>query len=144
MALLLFSFFVLNASSGWLTDFKEAQKIASEKHENILLNFSGSDWCGSCMRLHEEVFGSMAFSKYAELHLVLVNADFPRNKKNQLSKEQVRHNEALAEKYNPMGKFPYTLLLNAKGDILKVWDGVPAVKPDDFVKQLMLMDHAAN
>jgi hypothetical protein len=77
-----------------------------------------------------------AFTNYAADHLVLVRADFPRQKKNQLSKEQTKLNEALADKYNPDGKFPYTILVDEHGKVLKDWDGFPNESPDQFVAQI--------
>jgi thioredoxin-related protein len=104
----------------WLSNFNEAQKIATNKHELILLNFSGSDWCGNCIRLRKEIFESDAFVQFADSNLVLVNADFPRSSKNRLSAEQTKLNDALADKYNPDGNFPCTLLLDANGRVLKL------------------------
>ena len=130
--LILFSSFIFS-SSGWLTNFNEATKTATEKHQLILLNFSGSDWCGPCIRLRKEVFESNTFIAFADSSLVLINADFPRNKKDKLSNDQQQQNNSLADKYNPDGKFPFTLLLTADGKILKEWDGFPNVKPADFV-----------
>jgi thioredoxin-related protein len=98
----------------WQPDFQSAQQIAKEKHQLILLNFSGSDWCGPCMRMRKEIFMSPAFSSMADTTLVMVNADFPRMKKNQLSKPVKKQNEWLADKYNPEGKFPFTVLLDAE------------------------------
>ena len=75
----------------------------------------------------------------ADSTLVMYNADFPRNKKNALPKELKKQNESLADKYNPEGKFPFTLLLDTNGRILKSWDGYPDQTPDQFtqlVKQL--------
>ena len=66
-------------------------------------------------------------------HLLLVRADFPRQKKNQLPKDQVKRNEALADKYNAEGKFPFTLLVDENGKVLKTWDGFPNETPDQFV-----------
>ncbi|MFT3910666.1 MAG: thioredoxin family protein [Ferruginibacter sp.] len=140
---LLFSVLLFNTDSGWLTNFDEAKKIAAEKNEYILLNFSGSDWCGPCIRMKTEIFESTAFKNYSEAHLVLLNADFPRYKKNKLSSEQLLHNEKLADKYDPLGKFPYTVLLNAKGDIVKEWDGLAGLKANEFVKQIMLISENA-
>ena len=77
-----------------------------------------------------------AFTDYAAAHLVLVRADFPRQKKNQLSKEQTQRNEALADKYNPEGKFPYTLLVDEHGKVLKTWDGFPNESPEQFVDEI--------
>ena len=134
--LMLVSVLFLHTTPGWLTNFDEAQQIAREKHLPILLNFSGSDWCGPCIRLKKEIFGSPDFTDYAANHLILVNADFPRNRKNKLPEAQVKQNESLADKFNPNGKFPLTLLLDEKGNILKVWDGFPGTGPDEFIKQI--------
>src|SRR5689334_10921831 len=101
----------------WLANFDAAKETASKENKYILLNFSGSDWCGPCIKMKKEVFGNEAFLSLAEKKLVLVRADFPRSKKNQLSKEQTNHNEALAEKYNPSGKFPLTVLLYPDGKV---------------------------
>jgi thioredoxin-related protein len=132
---------MLNSTSGWLTNFADAQKIAKEKHQPILLNFSGSDWCGPCIRLRKEIFKSDAFINFSDSNLVLVNADFPRNKKNKLDKAQVVLNESLADKYNPTGKFPYTLLLDADGKILKEWDGFPNEKPEVFIASIKAVNY---
>ena len=120
----------------WLGDFTQAKTEATQKHQLILINFSGSDWCGPCIRLRKEILESDAFVNYASDHLVLVRADFPRQKKNQLSKEQVKLNEALADKYNADGKFPYTLLVDENGKILKDWDGFPNETPEQFIAQI--------
>lgn len=126
----------LSPSVTWLGDFSQAKTEATQKHKLILINFSGSDWCGPCIRLRKEILESGAFVNYASDHLVLVRADFPRQKKNQLSKEQVKLNEALADKYNTEGKFPYTLLIDENGKILKDWDGFPNETPEQFIAQI--------
>jgi thioredoxin-related protein len=130
--------FMLFFASGvtWLGDFNAAKTEAAREHKLILINFSGSDWCGPCIRLRKEILESDAFDAYAEKNLVLVRADFPRQKKNQLSAEQVKLNEALADKYNPDGKFPYTLLVDEAGKVLFSWDGFPNEKPEQFIGQI--------
>jgi thioredoxin-related protein len=120
----------------WMGDFTEAQKQAKVTHRQILINFSGSDWCGPCIRLRKEILESESFEKYAASNLILVRADFPRQKKNQLTKEQVRLNESLAEAYNKDGKFPYTILVDENGKVLKAWDGFPNESPEVFVAEL--------
>ncbi len=135
--LLFFSVVLFNTQSGWLTDFEQAKKIAVEKKQYILLNFSGSDWCGPCMRMKKEIFDAEDFTKYAGENLVLVNADFPRDKKNRLSKQLEKQNDRLAEKYNPTGKFPYTILFTSDGKLVKDWDGLPNISPKEFVQQIM-------
>jgi thioredoxin-related protein len=123
----------------WEPNFENAKKTAKEKNELILLNFSGSDWCGPCIRMHKEIFNDAAFLKMAEQNLVMVNADFPRNKKNQLAATVKKQNEALADAYNPTGKFPLTVLINADGKVLKAWEGLPDEDATQFtaaVKQI--------
>ena len=127
--------FLVNAVN-WSGDFSVAQKQAALEHKLIMINFSGSDWCGPCIRLRTEILESAVFENYAADHLVLVRADFPRQKKDQLSKEQVKLNEALADKYNSDGKFPYTLLVDENGKVLKAWDGFPDETADQFVAQV--------
>ncbi len=139
-AILFTSLFV--TSSGWLNNLDDAKKAAVQKHALILLNFSGSDWCGPCIRLKKEIFESASFKTYAGDNLVLVNADFPRSKKNKLTKEQVKINEALADQYNPKGIFPFTLLLNAEGKVLKTYDGLPDISAAAFTSELKTFTNA--
>lgn len=136
MKLLFILFIAMQGTITWLGNFKTATDEGVRSHKLILVNFSGSDWCGPCIRLRKEILESGTFKDYAESHLVLVRADFPRQKKNQLSKEQVKLNEALADKYNPDGKFPYTLLIDETGKVLKAWDGYPDETPEQFVGQI--------
>jgi thioredoxin-related protein len=126
----------LTANVTWLGDFNVAKTEAVQQHKLILINFSGSDWCGPCIRLRKEILESAEFENYAANHLILVRADFPRQKKNQLSNDQVKLNEALADKYNADGKFPYTLLVNETGAILYQWDGFPDETAGQFVSQI--------
>lgn len=135
-SLLLILFYSFASPAAWLGNFNDAQKQASESHKLILVNFSGTDWCGPCIRLRKEILESAIFEKYAADHLVLVRADFPRQKKNQLPAEQVKLNEALADRYNSDGIFPYTLLIDEKGKVLKAWDGYPNETPEKFVQDL--------
>ncbi|MEO6612842.1 MAG: thioredoxin family protein [Chitinophagaceae bacterium] len=142
-SVLLTGFFLL-AISGWDTDFENAKKKAGKEHKYILLNFSGSDWCGPCIRLRERIFDNPAFIKYADNNLVLINADFPRLKKNQLSKDQQKKNDKLADKYDPDGIFPYTVLLNAEGKIVHAWEGLPGITAEQFTSQIKTILDARN
>jgi thioredoxin-related protein len=116
----------------WHTDLEEAKKLAQQEHRHILLNFSGSDWCGPCILLRKEILDQEAFMQLADTSLILVNADFPREKKNQLSSQQQRLNDRMADLYNSRGQFPLTLLLTAEGKLLKRWKGNPGVSPEVF------------
>lgn len=100
----------------WLTDFEKAKQIASENDKHILLVFAGSDWCAPCIKLEKQVLDTQEFKEKAKQHYVLVKADFPRKKKNQLSAEQQVHNNKLAEKYNKSGGFPMVIVLDKAGE----------------------------
>ena len=132
--LLLSSFFL--TTPDWGTDFEKAKQAAKSDDKLILLNFSGSDWCGPCVRMHKEIFGNNTFTQYAGTSLILVKADFPRLKKNELSKGQQKKNDQLADTYNKDGIFPLTLLLNADGKVLKRWEGYPSLSSDEFTSQV--------
>ena len=120
----------------WEPNFNTAKKIAKEKHELILLNFSGSDWCVPCIALRKEYLESNAFTTMANNNLVLVNADFPRKKKNLPAADVIKSNEGLADIYNKEGVFPLTLLLDANGKVLKVWKGKPEVSVEKWVQEI--------
>lgn len=140
--LLLLTACLLAALPGdWGTNFEKAKTIAKEKHQLILLNFSGSDWCGPCMRMRKEVFDNGQFASMADSLLVLVNADFPRNKKNQLEKNVQQQNDKLADTYNSQGAFPFTVLLDENGKVLKSWDGLPK-DAGSFIQDIKNIAHA--
>jgi thioredoxin-related protein len=128
--------FIAIPFSNWQPSFEKAKEIAKDKHQLILLNFSGSDWCGPCIRMRKEIFDSETFSAMADSLLVLVNADFPRNKKNQPDKSVQAQNEMLADKYNTEGKFPLTVLLDENGNLIKSWDGLPKESAQQFACEI--------
>ena len=99
----------------WLTDLKEAQQLAEKEKKVILADFSGSDWCGWCIKLDREVFSQAAFKQYAADNLVLVLIDFPRKKWQTPAQKQT--NRELAQKYGIQG-FPTVLLLNPDGSVI--------------------------
>jgi thioredoxin-related protein len=120
----------------WQHDIEKAKQEAKQDHKVILLNFSGSDWCIPCINMERQVFEDAEFKSYADKHLVLMRADFPRLKKNALARDLQLNNEALAEKYNQKGSFPYTVLLDASGKVLKSWEGKPDVSTAEFINQI--------
>ena len=124
------------AVTGWHYNLEEARQLAREQHKHVLLNFSGSDWCGPCIQLRKQILDDPDFLRMADSNLILVNADFPRSKKNQLSTQQQTLNNAAADKYNTQGKFPYTLLLDPNGRVLKSWEGFPNEKAADFTAEV--------
>ena len=101
--------------NAWQTDFTKALEEATENNKPVLINFTGSDWCGWCIKLDEEVFSQDAFQQFADNNLVLVEIDFPR-KKEQPEGLKVQ-NEELAEKYGIRG-FPTILVLSSDGKLI--------------------------
>jgi hypothetical protein len=86
--------------------------------------------------LHKQYFDSDAFTRFATDKLIMVNADFPRQKKNQLPKDVQEQNDRLADHYNSKGNFPETVLLSPDGRILKEWDGFPKMSLADFIADI--------
>ncbi len=98
---------------GWLTDFDEAQAVAKKEQKPILANFTGSDWCGWCIKLKAEVFSKPEFEEWAAQNVVLLELDFPRRK--QLPEALAEQNRELAQRYGIRG-YPTVLLLDADGE----------------------------
>jgi thioredoxin-related protein len=128
-------------SINWLNDFDQAKQKAKDNNQMILLNFSGSDWCAPCIKMKKEIFETDKFREFAETNLVLIRADFPRTKKNQLDANQKEHNEKLAEQYNPQGQFPLTLLLDSNGKVVQEWNGYTNMTVDAFIDELRSKSH---
>ena len=121
------------AGEGWLTDFEKAKAMAKEKNRHILIDFSGSDWCGWCIKLDKEVFQQKAFKDYAKDNLVLMLADFPRDKSKQ-SDAVKKQNEKLAKEFGVSG-FPTVFLLGPDGSIVGK-TGYQAGGPDAYIEHI--------
>jgi protein disulfide-isomerase len=102
-------------ASDWETDYARASTNASKSGLYMLLDFSGSDWCGWCMKLDGEVFSTAEFKKYAKEKLVCVVVDFPRQKKQ--SKKLKEQNAELAKKYGVTG-YPTVVVLSPAGELV--------------------------
>jgi protein disulfide-isomerase len=117
---------------GWTTDYKKAVEQAKSEKKLVLLDFTGSDWCGWCIKLNKEVFSQEKFKEYAKANLVLVEVDFPRAKEQ--SAELKKQNQDLQDKYKIEG-YPTIIVLN--GDGKKVGElGYMPGGPDVFVAEL--------
>ena len=121
------------AESDWLHDYSKAQEEAKANHKLLFLNFTGSDWCGWCIKFDKEILSQPQFKNYAHDNLVLVELDFPR-KKSQPTEER-KQNTQLAQQYEVLG-FPTIVVLNSNGQ--KVWqfDGYFPDGPEAFIAQL--------
>ena len=133
---LLFLSFILGLQAqSWQTNLEEAKALALEQDRHIILVFQGSDWCAPCIKLDREVWSTDEFQAYAKDNYIMVQADFPRKKKNRLSEAQQMHNNALAEKYNAQGIFPLVVVMNAAGEVLGT-TGYHKTSPTDYIKEL--------
>ena len=113
LCLLFFTGFV--SADNWETDFDKAKAKAEKEGKPMLVNFTGSDWCGWCIKLDKEVFSKKEFKDWAAKNVILVKLDFPR-KSNQSKKEKAR-NQELSKKYGVRG-FPTILFIDAKEKVL--------------------------
>ncbi|MFT7350687.1 MAG: thioredoxin-related protein [Flavobacterium sp.] len=136
----LFSFFILfvscaSFSQNWQSNFNDAKIEAEKSQKNILLVFSGSDWCAPCIKLDRNIWQSPEFKKFSDENLILYKADFPKKKANQLSAELSAENQSLASKYNKDGNYPLVVILDYNGNV-KAVSGYTKNPPADFIISL--------
>ena len=102
----------ISYDGAWLDDLAKARAVAQQTGRPVLLDFTGSDWCGWCMKLDSEVFSTDEFKAFAKKSLVLVTVDFPHGKK--LSPEVTAQNEKLSAEFKIEG-FPTIVVIDAAG-----------------------------
>ena len=122
-----------STESNWLRDFSKAQEEAKANHKLLFLNFTGSDWCGWCIKLDRDIFSQSKFKDFAHDNLVLMEVDFPRRKSQPT--EERKQNLELAQKYEVLG-FPTIIVLNSDGQTVWKFDGYFPGGPEAFVEQL--------
>ena len=119
-------------SANWLTDLSVVQAKAKEEGKPILMDFTGSDWCGWCIKLKKEVFSKPDFIDYANEHLILMTVDFPNRKQQEESlKDQ---NNTLLDIYG-VKAFPTIILVDAEGKVLGE-TGYRRGGPESYVEHL--------
>jgi protein disulfide-isomerase len=114
----------------WHDNFDEAAKISKKTNKPILANFTGSDWCGWCIRLDKEVFSKKEFQKWANENVVLLTVDFPKRK--QLAADITEQNNALQRAFQVQG-FP-TIWLMSPGDGKVPTEGITPLGKTGYVK----------
>ncbi|MFO7534156.1 MAG: thioredoxin family protein [Kiritimatiellia bacterium] len=125
----------------WMTDYPAAAAKAKAENKALLLDFTGSDWCGWCIKLDKEVFSKKAFQDYATGKFVLVKLDFPRRKK--LPAAEQAQNEKLLQKYSVEG-FPTIIILDSQEKQVGA-TGYQAGGPEAYIKHLeSLLKKGAN
>lgn len=129
------------AAPKWYTDLDEAKAVAAKENKPLLVDFTGSDWCGYCIKLHAEVFDKPEFEAFAK-NYVLVELDFP-NKKPQPAEEKAK-NKATQAKFGVSG-FPTVLLLDAKtGEAYGRQSGYgPGSGPKAYIEKLSAFKNTA-
>jgi thioredoxin-related protein len=106
----------------WQTDYAKALEKAKVENKRVLLDFTGSDWCGPCIELRKRVFSRPEFRTYADKNLVVVEIDYPQRKKQ--SAELKQQNERLSKQYGIDAKgFPTIVLLDPKGKVMREFTG---------------------
>jgi thioredoxin-related protein len=116
----------------WQTDYDQALATAKSAKKYVLLDFTGSDWCGPCIEMKKVVFSKPAFLNYAQKNLILVEIDFPMRKK--LPEKITKQNEHLLHQYGvDNGGFPTVVLLSPDGKLLGQLDGYAGEQPADII-----------
>lgn len=131
--LFLLFFTAFGYSQNWKPSFEEAQNQALAENKNIVLVFSGSDWCAPCIKLDKTVWQSAEFKKESETNWVIYKADFPKKKVNQLNPILTETNKKLAGLYNPSGNFPLVLLLDKSGAVLGI-EGYKNISATEYIQ----------
>ena len=120
------------SSVSWTDDFQAALAESKKTGKPILIDFTGSDWCGYCVKQHAEVFSKADWQKWAAENVILFTADYPNKPQKAAVKKQ---NAELKEKYSPRG-FPTILFIDAKGTELGRWAGYgPGTGPQGWIKK---------
>ncbi len=101
-----------SAAEGWGDNYEKALAQAKAEKKLLVLDFTGSDWCGWCIKLNKEVFSKPEFKEYATKNLVLMEVDFPQLK--QLAPEVKAQNGKLQSKFKIEG-YPTIIVLNGQG-----------------------------
>ena len=117
--------------TSWETNLKKAQEQANSSNKLVFLDFTGSDWCGWCMKLKREVFITPEFDNYARSNLVLLEIDLPHGKP--LSPEQLAANMRVQEQYAVEG-FPTLIVLNHEGQEIWRLPSYADAKPADWIR----------
>ncbi|MES2980804.1 MAG: thioredoxin family protein [Verrucomicrobiota bacterium] len=118
---------------GWISDFEAAKKQAVDGKKSLLIDFTGSDWCGWCIKLNKEVFVHDAFKNGVKDKFVLVELDFPKDK-SKITEAVSAQNETLKTKYGVEG-FPTILLTDEQGKPFAKTGYQPG-GPEAYVKHL--------
>lgn len=120
----------------WYTNYNEAASAAKSANKPLILFFTGSDWCGWCKKMHQEVFASPDFAKAVGNDFIFVELDFPMNKP--LPAAQSQENNRLKQKFGVTG-YPTIIVLDPSGNFIAETGYRPGGGKSyaDYLKQLI-------
>lgn len=104
------------AAAEWMTDFDAAKARAKAENKAVLIDFTGSDWCGWCVRLRSTILDTPKFQQYAADKFVLMEVDVPKNPA-KIGAQKLAVNRQIAAHYS-VTMYPTMLVVNAQGDVL--------------------------
>lgn len=93
----------------WHTDLMKVHELSAKSKKPIFAFFTGSDWCGWCIKLQNNVFSKPEFIEWAKKNVILLELDFPRGK--QLSPELTQQNASMQQAFNVSG-YPTVWIFN--------------------------------
>lgn len=118
----------------WSTNYQKSYELSIKHNLPMIMVFSGSDWCKSCIKLREQILVSPEFSEWANENAVCLSVDFPSQKKNQLSLELRAQNDSLAKQFNKNGVFPLVLIFS-EGEVIGNL-GYKDITPQEYITKL--------
>ena len=126
---------------GWGEDFEEGKALAEKSGKLVLLAFSGSDWCGWCMKMEKEIYSDKKFISEAKKRYVLLMIDNPRGE-DILSPLAKKQNRELTSKYGVRG-FPSTVIVRPSGEEVRRFGGYQSSGVDGFLEELAAVAESA-
>lgn len=120
------------SAAQWVNSYDQAVRAAREQNRLVLVNFTGSDWCGWCVRLKKEVFDTAEFDQFANSRLVLLEVDFPQNKPQSAAQRQA--NQSLQQQFGVKG-YPTLFLVSPEGKVVQQLGYMPG-GPKAFLGEL--------
>lgn len=118
----------------WTMDIDAARELAKAKNLPLLINFTGSDWCGWCKLMEEKVFSQETWKAYAKENAVLVWIDFPKDRA-KLPAGMEGRNAGLAKTYGVRG-YPTFVVLSPEGKEIGRLGASRDASPESFIGQL--------
>ena len=128
-----------NVPQGWITSYDGALELAKKENRPVLIDFTGSDWCGWCKKMTRDTYSKAAFTDYAKNNLVLLYLDYPSGKPQTKALEE--QNEKLKKEYGVRG-YPTQVLLSPDGKVLWKNGGYLSGGPDALIAAIKKAEKA--